>query len=57
MVAPTGVVAGKLTYLAPAWFVEQARILGTEVEWVDGGHFFLFEDIERAEKLVRSYFG
>ena len=56
VVAPTAVLAGTLTDLAPTWFAEQARILGTEVEWVDGGHFFLFEDIDRAETLVRDHF-
>jgi hypothetical protein len=55
--APTSVLAGTLTDLAAAWFVEQAEILGTEVVWVEGGHFFLFEDIDRAEGLVRFHLG
>ena len=53
--APTSVLAGTRPDLGGAWFVEQAEILRTEVVWVEGGHFFLFEDIDRAEGLVRSY--
>ena len=49
------VLAGTRTYLAHEWFEAQAAGLGTTVEWVEGGHFFLLEDPDRGAALVRSH--
>ena len=53
---PSSVLYGSESDLSPAWFEKQAEILGVQVEKIDGSHFFLFEDTERAEKIIRSHF-
>jgi len=53
----TSVLYGSLTDLAPEWFVGQADVLGIEPQVVDGGHFFLFEDLDRAGDLIRRALG
>jgi len=50
---PTSVLCGSRTDLAPEWFDAQAEVLGVEAQVVDGGHFFLFEDLDRAAALIR----
>jgi len=50
---PTSVLCGSQTDLAPEWFAAQAAVLGVDLQVIDGGHFFLFEDLDRAEQLVR----
>ena len=50
---PSSVLYGSHTDLSPEWFDAQAGTLGVEARVVDGGHFFLFEDLDRADRLVR----
>ena len=52
LTVPTWIIAGESTDLDRVWFEEQARILETKVDWVDGGHFFLFENTEKAVEIV-----
>ncbi len=49
---PAAVMAGTRTDLDPAWFRAQAETLGVDLQLIDGGHFCLFEDTDRAERLV-----
>ena len=50
--SPSAVMAGTHTDLDPSWFAAQADALGVDLQLVDGGHFCLFEDTERAIRLV-----
>jgi pimeloyl-ACP methyl ester carboxylesterase len=50
----TAVLHGIDTDLPADWFATQAEVLGVELQVIDGGHFFLFEDLDRAEALIRS---
>ncbi len=52
---PSVVLAGKSSDLPTAWFEAQAERAGAPLVVVDGGHFFLHEDLDRAEALVREY--
>ena len=45
-------MAGTHTDLDPSWFVAQAGALGVDLQLVEGGHFCLFEDTDRAVRLV-----
>ena len=54
--SPSSVLYGSESDLSPAWFEKQAEMLGVQAERIDGSHFFLFEDIHRAEKIIRSHF-
>ena len=55
--AETHILAGTQTDLDKIWFEQQAKEVNTEVNWIDGGHFFLFEDLERTVSLIRSCIG
>ena len=50
--SPAAVMAGTHTDLDPSWFAGQADVLGVGLQLVDGGHFCLFEDTDRAVGLV-----
>ena len=50
--SPAAVMAGTHTDLDPSWFVAQAGALGVDLQLVEGGHFCLFEDTDRAVRLV-----
>ncbi len=52
---PTAVLAGSTTDLDRDWFRVQAEVLGVELEVVDGGHFFLFEDVDRGVRIVEDH--
>ena len=39
------------------WFRAQADRAGAPFVPIDGGHFFLQEDTDRAEQLVRTHLG
>jgi len=52
---PTTVLHGTHSDLNSDWFEEQARQLGTTAQAIEGSHFFFFENLERAEQLVRQY--
>jgi hypothetical protein len=49
------VLCGDRSDLPMPWFEAQAERLGSEIVRVPGGHFFLQEDTDRAEALVRKY--
>ncbi|MBT3247254.1 MAG: alpha/beta hydrolase [Actinobacteria bacterium] len=51
----TTVLHGTHSDLSPAWFEEQAQQLGTTAQAIEGSHFFFFENLERAEELVRQH--
>lgn len=55
--AETHILAGTQTDLGKVWFEQQAKEIDTEVNWIEGGHFFFFEDIERSLSLIREYIG
>ena len=57
IVCPVSVLAGTDTDLARTWFGAQADLLGVDLTLVDGGHFFLFEDLERGSVLIREHLG
>ncbi len=52
---PAVVLAGKSSNLPTPWFEAQAAQAGAPIVLVDGGHFFLHEDLDRAEALVREH--
>ena len=54
---PTVVLAGTRSELPFAWFEAQAERAGAPLVAVPGGHFFLQEDTDRAEQLVRTHLG
>jgi hypothetical protein len=47
---------GSTSYLPEPWFQAQADAAGAPLITIDGGHFFLQEDTDRAEDLVREAF-
>jgi len=51
---PASVLYGEATDLDPSWFRTQADVLGVEPRVVDGGHFFLFEDVDRGVCIVEE---
>jgi pimeloyl-ACP methyl ester carboxylesterase len=55
LVGKAAVLGGTQTYLPREWFEQQATLVGTHVEWVAGGHFFLLEDPDRGAALVRTH--
>jgi len=52
---PATILAGSSSNLPMAWFEAQAERAGAPLVVVDGGHFFLHEDLDRAEALVRDH--
>jgi hypothetical protein len=55
--APATVLAGTHSDLPVDWFRAQAERAQGPFVLVDGGHFFLQEDTDRAERLVREHLG
>ena len=55
--AETHILAGTQTDLGKVWFEQQAEEINTEVNWIEGGHFFFFEDLERSCSLIREFIG
>jgi len=55
--APAVVLAGATSDLATKWFEEQAERAGAPFVLVDGGHFFLHENTDRAVALVTEHLG
>jgi pimeloyl-ACP methyl ester carboxylesterase len=55
--ADTTVVAGTRSNLPVEWFAAQAEVAGCPFLQLDGGHFFLQEDTERAVRLVIDRLG
>ena len=51
------VLAGTDTYLERDWFAAQAAAAGTDLELIDGGHFFLFTDVDRGVALIADRTG
>jgi pimeloyl-ACP methyl ester carboxylesterase len=51
------VLAGTRSDLPTEWFRAQADRAGAPFVAIDGGHFFLQEDTDRAEQLVRAHLG
>ncbi|MDG2428374.1 MAG: alpha/beta hydrolase [Acidimicrobiales bacterium] len=51
---PAAVLAGSTSGLDMAWFRAQAETLGVRLQIVEGGHFFLFEDIDRGVALLEE---
>ena len=49
------VLAGTGSDLPTEWFEAQADRAGAPFVSIDGGHFFLQEDTDRAEQLVRAH--
>ncbi len=54
---PATVVCGDASNLPGAWFAAQADAVGAPLVTVAGSHFFLQEDTDRAEALVREHLG
>jgi pimeloyl-ACP methyl ester carboxylesterase len=54
---PATVVRGGSSNLPGDWFAAQAEATGTPLVAVEGTHFFLQEDTDRAEALVREHLG
>jgi pimeloyl-ACP methyl ester carboxylesterase len=52
---PATVVCGDASNLPMAWFAAQAEAIGSPLVTVAGSHFFLQEDTDRAEALVREH--
>lgn len=55
--AETHILAGTQTDLGKVWFEQQAKEINTEVNWIEGGHFFFFEDLERSCSLICEFIG
>ena len=55
--AETHILAGTETDLGKVWFEQQAEEIKTQVNWIEGGHFFFFEDLERSLSLIQEYIG
>jgi len=51
------VMHGNASYLPKPWFQAQADAAGAPLRTIEGGHFFLQEDTDRAEALVREALG
>jgi pimeloyl-ACP methyl ester carboxylesterase len=54
---PATIVGGDASNLPAAWFAAQADAVGRPIVTVEGSHFFLQEDTDRAEALVRDHLG
>jgi pimeloyl-ACP methyl ester carboxylesterase len=54
---PAVVLAGTTSDLPTEWFRSQAERAHAPFVAVDGGHFFLYESVERAEAVVREHLG
>lgn len=54
---PAVVLAGATSGLSAQWFREQAQRAGAPFALVDGGHFFLHEDTDRAVGLITEHLG
>jgi pimeloyl-ACP methyl ester carboxylesterase len=52
---PATVVCGDTSNLPMAWFAAQAEAVGSPLVTIAGSHFFLQEDTDRAEALVREH--
>jgi pimeloyl-ACP methyl ester carboxylesterase len=52
---PATILAGTSSNLPMAWFEAEAERARATLLKVDGGHFFLHEDLDRAEHLVRQH--
>lgn len=52
---PAVMLAGTSSNLPMEWFRAQATRAGAPFVAVDGGHFFLHEDLDRAEALARQH--
>jgi hypothetical protein len=52
---PATILAGTSSNLPMAWFEAEAERAGAALVAVEGGHFFMHEDLDRAEALVRQY--
>ena len=52
---PAAVLVGSTTDLDREWFRGQAEVLGVDIEVVDGGHFFLFEDVDWGVRLIEEH--
>ena len=52
---PATVVCGDASNLPMQWFAAQAEAVGSPLVTVSGSHFFLQEDTDRAEALVREH--
>jgi surfactin synthase thioesterase subunit len=50
-------LSGAGSGLATEWFQEQAQRAGAPFVLVEGGHFFLHEDTDRAVALVTEHLG
>ncbi|MGH9283027.1 MAG: alpha/beta fold hydrolase [Acidimicrobiales bacterium] len=55
--APAVILAGARSGLDTQWFREQAERAAAPLVLVDGGHFFLHEDTDRAVALVTEHLG
>ena len=55
LTAATVILNGSRSNLPPPWFAAQAERAGCPHVEVDGGHFFVQEDTDRAEALVREH--
>jgi pimeloyl-ACP methyl ester carboxylesterase len=55
LTAEAVVACGDRSDLPGAWFAMQAERAGAPLVTLAGGHFFLQEDTDRAERLVREY--
>jgi pimeloyl-ACP methyl ester carboxylesterase len=54
---PAVVLAGSSSNLPTDWFRRQAELASAPFVLIDGSHFFLHEDLDRAEALVRDHLG
>jgi pimeloyl-ACP methyl ester carboxylesterase len=57
LAADAVVACGDHSDLPEEWFAKQAERAGASLVTVTGGHFFLQEDTDRAESLVREHLG
>lgn len=55
LTCPADVLYGTDSDLPPDWFEAQAQRAGAVAEAIPGGHFFLFEDIDRGTAVVRDH--
>ena len=52
---PATILAGSSSNLPMGWFEAQAERAHAPLVAVEGGHFFLHEDLDRAEALIREH--
>ena len=57
LTASAVVLRGTTSDLPGEWFAAQAERAGAPLVTIEGGHFFLQEDTDRAERLLRDHFG